>query len=162
MGGGLPDFMDAIVPVNTAPWASVNTDKQLAELHARLAGDPEWHGGRYYGKAACKTVLTDIRVETLKRYGIETALAPRFPDPTEREAAIREQAANWAAKWDAKLADHLAPRTAPLRHQAGFRQDQGQGALHLVPHRRAVSTKDRARCHQGFDRGRGRGALLRA
>src|SRR5215471_15382283 len=48
-----PDFMDAIVPVNTAPWASVNTDKQLAELQARLASDPEWHGGRYYGKAAC-------------------------------------------------------------------------------------------------------------
>src|SRR5437660_2319854 len=96
-----PDFMDAIVPVNTAPWASVNTDKQLAELQARLAGDPEWHGGRYYGKAACKTVLTDILVETLKRYGIETALAPRFPDPAAREAAIREQAANWAAKWDA-------------------------------------------------------------
>ena len=43
-----PDFMDAIVPVNTAPWASVNTDKQLAELEARLATDPEWHGGRYY------------------------------------------------------------------------------------------------------------------
>ena len=96
-----PDFMDAIVPVNTAPWASVNTDKQLAELQARLASDPEWYGGRYYGKAACKTVLTDIRVETLKRYGIETALAPRFPDPAAREAAIREQAANWAAKWDA-------------------------------------------------------------
>jgi len=37
----------------------------------------------------------------LKRYGIETALAPRFPDPAAREAAIREQAANWAAKWDA-------------------------------------------------------------
>jgi hypothetical protein len=55
------------------------------------------HGGRYYGKAASKTVLTDIRVETLKRYGIETALAPRFPDPVAREAAIREQAANWDA-----------------------------------------------------------------
>jgi hypothetical protein len=59
----------------------------LAELQARLASDPEWHGGRYYGKAACKTVLTDIRVETLKRDGIETALAPRFPDPAAREAA---------------------------------------------------------------------------
>ena len=68
-----------------------NPDKQLAELEARLASDPEWHGGRYYGKAACKTVLTDIRVETLKRYGIETALAPRFPDPAAREAAIRDQ-----------------------------------------------------------------------
>jgi hypothetical protein len=79
------------VPVNTAPWASVNTDKQLAELQVRLASDPEWHGGRYYGKAACKTVLTEIRVDTLKRYGIETALAPRFPDPAAREAAIREQ-----------------------------------------------------------------------
>jgi len=46
------------------PGASINTDKQLAELQARLASDPEWHGGRYYGKAACKTVLTYIRVET--------------------------------------------------------------------------------------------------
>jgi hypothetical protein len=36
-----------------------------------------------------------------ERYGIETALAPRFPDPAARGAAIREQAANWAAKWDA-------------------------------------------------------------
>jgi pimeloyl-ACP methyl ester carboxylesterase len=33
-----PDFMDAIAPVNTAPWASVNTDKQLAELQARRRG----------------------------------------------------------------------------------------------------------------------------
>src|SRR5271169_213458 len=45
-----PDFMDAIVAVNTAPWASVNTDKQLAEVQARLETDPDWHGGRYYGK----------------------------------------------------------------------------------------------------------------
>ena len=96
-----PDFMDAIVPVNTAPWASVNTDKQLAELQARLAVDPEWQGGRYHGKAACKTILTEIRVETLKRYGIEANLAPRYPDPAEREAAIRQQAANWARNWDA-------------------------------------------------------------
>src|SRR5438270_1429863 len=96
-----PAFMAAIVPVNTAPCASVNTDKQLAELQARLSSDPEWHGGRYYGKAACKTVLAEIRVETLKRYGIETALAPRFPDPAAREPSLSEQAANWAAKWDA-------------------------------------------------------------
>src|SRR5437667_5480571 len=95
-----PDFMDGIVPVNTAPWASVNTDKQLAELQARLATDPEWHGGHYYGKGGAKTVLTEIRVETLKRYGIETALAPRYPDPAEREAAIRKVAADWARKWD--------------------------------------------------------------
>ncbi len=96
-----PDFMDAIVPVNTAPWASVNTDKQLAEVQARLATDPEWNGGRYYGTGGCKAVLTEIRIETLKRYGIEASLAPRYPDPAAREAAIRELAAKWAANWDA-------------------------------------------------------------
>ena len=74
-------------------------------------------------------MLTEIRVETLKRYGIETALAPRYPDPAAREAAIREQAANWAAKWDANSLIIL--RRA---RQAGFRQDQGQGAIHPVPH----------------------------
>ena len=96
-----PDFMDAIVPVNTAPWASANTDKQLAEVTSRLATDPEWHGGHYYDKGGCKTVLTEIRVETLKRYGIEASLARRYPEPAEREAAIRAQAANWARNWDA-------------------------------------------------------------
>src|SRR2546423_670514 len=63
--------------------------------------DPEWHGGRYYGKGGAKTVLTEIRVETLKRYGIEANLTPRYPDSAEREAAIRQLAANWARNWDA-------------------------------------------------------------
>src|SRR5260370_33888054 len=40
-----PDFMDGGVPVNTAPWASVNTDKQLDEVRARLPTQPDWHGG---------------------------------------------------------------------------------------------------------------------
>ncbi len=96
-----PDFIDAIVPVNTAPWASANTDKQLAEMHARLSTDPEWHGGRYYGKGGAKSALTEIRIDTLKRYGIDANLAPRYPDPAEREAAIRALAANWAQNWDA-------------------------------------------------------------
>jgi len=96
-----PDFMDAIVPVNTAPWASLNTDKQLAEVTARLATDPEWNGGRYYHTGGCKDVLTEIRLETLKRYGNDEVLKPRFPDPVERAAAMRQNAADWAAKWDA-------------------------------------------------------------
>jgi homoserine O-acetyltransferase len=96
-----PDFMDAIVPVNTAPWASANTDKQLAEVTAQLASDPEWHGGRYYGKGGAKGALTDIRVATLKRYGMDDNLKPRYPDPVERDKAIRETAAAWATKWDA-------------------------------------------------------------
>jgi homoserine O-acetyltransferase/O-succinyltransferase len=96
-----PDFMDGIVAANTAPWASVNTDKQLAEVTARLAADPDWHDGHYYGKGGAKTALTDIRVDTLMRYGIDDNLKPRFPDPVARAAEIRRGAAEWAAKWDA-------------------------------------------------------------
>jgi len=96
-----PDFMDAIAPVNTAPWASVNTDKQLAEVTARLSADPDWHGGRYYGKGEAKTALTEIRIETLRRYGTEANLARLYPDPAQCQAALREMAARWAANWDA-------------------------------------------------------------
>ncbi len=94
-----PDAMDAIVPVVTAPKAQ-NVEQSLAELQARLATDPEWNGGRYYDRGGAKTVLTELRVEMLKRNGIEAALAPRYPDPESREAEIRRQAADWAKQWD--------------------------------------------------------------
>jgi len=95
-----PDFMDAIVPVVTAPKAQ-NVEKSLAELQARLATDPEWNRGRYYDRGGAKTVLTELRVEMLKRNGIEAALAERYPDRDSRETAIREQAVDWARRWDA-------------------------------------------------------------
>jgi homoserine O-acetyltransferase len=100
-----PDFVDAIVPVNTAPWASATIEKQLAELTARLAGDPEWHGGRYHSEGSAdygaKATLTEIRVETLKRYGMEANLTAHYPDRNAREAVIREAASAWAKSWDA-------------------------------------------------------------
>jgi len=39
-------------------------------------------------RGVCKTALTEIRLETLKRYGNDEVLKPRFPDATERAAAI--------------------------------------------------------------------------
>jgi len=95
-----PDMMDGVVAVVTAP-RSANVEKGLAELEARLATDPNWNGGNYYDKGGVAAVMTDIRVETLKRYGIEAALTPRFPDPASREAEIHRIAANFAQKWDA-------------------------------------------------------------
>jgi homoserine O-acetyltransferase/O-succinyltransferase len=94
-----PDFIDAIVPVVTAPKAQ-NVEQSLAELQTRLATDPEWYGGRYYDRGGAKTVLTELRAEMLKRNGIEAALAPRYPDREAREAEIRKQAVDWARRWD--------------------------------------------------------------
>ena len=94
-----PDAMDAIVPVVTAPKAQ-NVEGNLAELQARLATDPEWNGGRYCDGGGAKTVLTELRVEMLKRNGIEAALAPRYPGREACEAEIRKQAVDWAMRWD--------------------------------------------------------------
>ena len=157
-----PDFMDAIVPVNTAPWASVNTDKQLAEVTARLEADPDWQGGRYHGTGrAPVATLTQIRIDTLTRYGTAANLARRYPDPKEAEAALREMAENWARNWDAHSLHYPAPRPARLGHKTRFRPDQGQGALHPVPQRRAVPAEDCARRDRRAEGGRGRGALFR-
>ncbi len=95
-----PDMMDAIVAVVTAP-RSQNAERSLAELEARLATDPEWNGGRYYRLGGAKTVLTQMRFETLMRYGYNEQLAGRYPDKAARERAIRQLAADWARGWDA-------------------------------------------------------------
>jgi homoserine O-acetyltransferase/O-succinyltransferase len=95
-----PEMMDAIAAVVTAP-RSHNAEKSLAELTARLATDPEWHGGRYYGKGGAKTALTEMRYETLMRYGYDEQLAGRYPEKAERDRAIRKLAADWARGWDA-------------------------------------------------------------
>jgi homoserine O-acetyltransferase/O-succinyltransferase len=107
-----PDFMDAIVPVVTAPKAQGDVNQSLADLEAQLATDPEWNGGWYYDKGGAKWVLTELRVDTLKRYGIEAALAQRYPDPGAREAEIRRQAAEWARGFDANSL--IIPRRATM------------------------------------------------
>jgi homoserine O-acetyltransferase/O-succinyltransferase len=95
-----PLMMDAIVAVVTAP-RSLNAEKTLAELLARFATDPEWNGGRYYRSGGAKTVLTQMRFETLMRYGYDEQLAGRYPDKAAREQAIRQLASDWARHWDA-------------------------------------------------------------
>ena len=95
-----PEMMDAVVAVVTAPRAQ-NAERRLAELLDRLATDPEWNGGWYYDRGGAKRVLAEMRIETLKGYGIDEQLAPRYPDKTAREAAIRAQAEEWARNWDA-------------------------------------------------------------
>src|SRR5260370_14365488 len=45
-------------------------------------------------------VMSELRVSTLKRYGIEAELASRFPDAARREAAIQQLAEPWAKVFD--------------------------------------------------------------
>jgi homoserine O-acetyltransferase len=95
-----PDFMQGVVPVVTAP-RNTGAPDATQKLIDRLAEDPNWNGGWYYDKGGVPTVLTRMRVATLKFYGIEAQLAPKYPDAAAREAAIVELAEPWVAAFDA-------------------------------------------------------------
>jgi homoserine O-acetyltransferase len=91
--------MDGVVAVVTAPRAT-DGDGMTADLRARFAAAPGWNGGRYYETGGMEDFMTDFRIATLKRYGIEAELASRFPDAAAREAEIRRMAAQWADEFD--------------------------------------------------------------
>jgi homoserine O-acetyltransferase len=83
-----PDFMDGIVPVVTSPQAQ-STDR-VATLRARFERNPNWHGGDYYDTPGMFDSLLELRVETLKRYGM-----PGSDEEITRVASV------WAREFDA-------------------------------------------------------------
>ncbi|HSU06382.1 MAG TPA: alpha/beta fold hydrolase [Acetobacteraceae bacterium] len=115
-----PDFMHGIVPVVTALKAPVDS---VEPLLARLAQDPNWNGGDYYGRGGVVATTTEMRIETLKQYGIEAELASRFSDQGAREAEIRRMARAWAEQFDANSLVIL--RKAMLRYNV-------EPALHRI------------------------------
>ena len=95
-----PDMVDRIIPVVTSARGGANP-KAISNIVDRLATDPNWNGGRYYEGAAPRKVLTDIRVSTLKSYGLDDELAAQYPNASERDAEIRRRAGPWAERFDA-------------------------------------------------------------
>src|SRR3954468_2217195 len=79
-----PDFVRAIAPVTTTPRMTGAID--LAPTRARLAAHPAWNGGRY-AAGAMVDAMTALREDTLRRYGIDAALAAYFADPAARAEA---------------------------------------------------------------------------
>jgi homoserine O-acetyltransferase len=95
-----PDFMDGLVPVVSAPKGS-GGEAAVKSLVDVLAKDPNWNGGWYYDKGGVSGILTEMRVSTLGRYGIDEQLAAKFPDKAAREAEIKKRAESWSKVFDA-------------------------------------------------------------
>lgn len=93
-----PDFMAGIAPVVSAPKARADADTEA--LAKRLATDPNWNDGWYYAKGGIAGTMSDLREETLRRYGVEQELLPRIPGKAARDAEIRRQADAWARDFD--------------------------------------------------------------
>jgi homoserine O-acetyltransferase len=93
-----PDAMRGVVALLTSvgrPPANVE------RVQAGLAKDPNWNRGDYYEHGNLVETLTAIRIETLKGYGVDTALSRTISDPAERAAAIARRARQWAEDFDA-------------------------------------------------------------
>ena len=136
-----PDFMLGVVPVVTKPTARTRSTNELTD---RFAKDPNWNGGWHYERGGIVATMTELRYETLLRYGANEMYAAAYPDRTQREAFIRQRAEGWAREFDPNSMVALR-RARDLRHGAGVRQDPRESALRALAHRHALSASDRAR-----------------
>ncbi len=94
-----PDFMDGVAPVVTSPLPPQSD--RVEGLMKWFGKDPNWNNGDYYDKGGVHGTLTDLRVDTLTRYGLRESLSERFPDPAARDAELRRIASSWADVFDA-------------------------------------------------------------
>jgi homoserine O-acetyltransferase len=95
-----PDFVAGVVPAISSP-RSPGGRASLDDLVAVLARDPNWNGGRYHERGGVLPTLTQLRIDTLRLYGIEAQLAASHPYPAARDAEIARRAADWARGFDA-------------------------------------------------------------
>ena len=97
-----PGMMKGIAAVVTSPaLPPERSDGNVARLLATLTQDPNWNGGDYYDAGGVLEAMIKIRTTTLKTYGIETRLRDTMSDPAQIEAAIRDEATQWARGFDA-------------------------------------------------------------
>jgi homoserine O-acetyltransferase len=117
-----PDAMKGIAAVVTAPKVPrERSEGNIARLLATLLQDPNWNGGDYYDVGGVLETMIQLRIATLKTYGIEAGLRDTMTGPDEIEAAIREQAIRWARDFDANSLVILAKalRTFDVTDQFG-------------------------------------------
>ena len=93
-----PGFMKGLVPVVTGMRRPPQADPD-ATLK-KLSADPNWNGGRYYGKGGILPTMVRLREETLRSYGTDEELKPKMPNKADRDAEITRQARAWAEAFD--------------------------------------------------------------
>jgi homoserine O-acetyltransferase/O-succinyltransferase len=97
-----PTAMRGIAPIVTSPSVSrERSEGRAANFRATLSKNPNWNGGDYYATSGVLDTMIDIRVATLKIYGIEARLKQSMSASDEIEAAIRNEATEWAKGFDA-------------------------------------------------------------
>jgi homoserine O-acetyltransferase/O-succinyltransferase len=116
-----PGMMRGIAAVVTSPVVPrERAEGNVERLLATLSKDPNWNGGDYYNRGGVRETMIQIRIATLKAYGIETRLRDTLSAPEEIEAAIRDEATRWARGFDANSLIILAKALRSFNVTAQF------------------------------------------
>jgi homoserine O-acetyltransferase/O-succinyltransferase len=116
-----PGMMRGIAAVVTSPVVPrERAEGNIERLLATLSKDPNWNGGDYYDRGGVLETMIQIRIATLKTYGIETRLRDTLSDPQAIEVAIRDEAARWARGFDANSLIILAKALRSFNVTAQF------------------------------------------
>ncbi|NML44143.1 alpha/beta fold hydrolase [Ramlibacter sp. G-1-2-2] len=99
------------------------------EQRKRFAASPQWHGGWYYEHGGMFDTLFEMRLQTLRNYGLERLYEDRMPTAEQRQAELERQSRDWADKFDpnsmvvlAGAAEHfdVRPRLDEIRARLLF------------------------------------------
>lgn len=94
-----PQMVERVVAAVSAPFnpgGAVTTSR----LTVALSSEPGWNNG-HPAPGAMVEFLTRLRADTLRRYGVDAELQPRFPDEVTRETELQRLAREWAEGFDA-------------------------------------------------------------
>ena len=94
-----PDFVERVVAAVSAPFNPASAVR-VAPALAQLRDCPEWNEGDP-APGAMVPFLAQMRMATLRRYGVEAELATRFPDADARAVELQRLAREWAEGFDA-------------------------------------------------------------
>jgi homoserine O-acetyltransferase/O-succinyltransferase len=97
-----PGAMKGIAAIVTTPALTPErSDGNVTRLLTTLSQHPNWNGGDYYDHGGVLESMIELRMATLKTYGIEARLKDNLSNSDEIEAAIRKEATLWAEGFDA-------------------------------------------------------------
>jgi homoserine O-acetyltransferase len=96
-----PSFVRKVIAVLTAPWGGLNTAASRSGVSAVLENNPHWNNGYIYERPEVMyDTLKDIRINTLKRYGVPAWLKTQFTDDHQAQQALQAMAQRWARRFD--------------------------------------------------------------
>lgn len=95
-----PDQVDRLVVALSALEGGFLRSPGVDALSQALAACPHWRDGRP-AAGAMVPFLTDLRIDTLRRYGMDAWLSAQGMDTAQREDALHAMATPWAQGFDA-------------------------------------------------------------